>query len=138
MKAGTSQHRGTPKDGVHPRTNTRPRKADILAGASGLLAELLGRHSHWDDGKAQDSANDTEGVAVEGKEKTHGKEKGTEEDGVAVRDTKENAPEQESVIYLRGNREETVGIAPSPQQSERELKLHIQEEHRGEHQGARS
>ena len=33
---------------------------------------------------------------MEVKEKTHGKETGTEEDGVAVRDTKENASEQES------------------------------------------
>ena len=41
-----------------------------------------------DDGKAQDSANDTEGIAVEVKEKTHGKETGTEEDGVAVRYTR--------------------------------------------------
>ena len=41
--------------------------------------------------------NNTEGVAMEGKEKTQGSGKGTEEEGVAVRDTKENATEQESV-----------------------------------------
>ena len=34
---------------------------------------------------------------MEGREKTHGREKGTEEDGVAVRDIKENASGQESV-----------------------------------------
>ena len=48
----------------------------------------------------KDSANDAEGVAVEGKEKTHGREKGTEEDGVAVHDTKENTSEQENVKYF--------------------------------------
>ena len=74
---------------------------------------------------------------VEGKEKTQGMERGTEEVGVAVRDTKENASEQTSVKDFVV-REETVGIAPPPQQSERELKLHIQQEHRGEHQGLRS
>ena len=36
----TPQHRGTPNDGHHPRTNTRPRKAAIMAGASGVLAEI--------------------------------------------------------------------------------------------------
>ena len=63
----------------------------------GNPSEHEGRRSHWDYGKAQDFADNTEGVAVEGKDKTHGREKGTEEDGVAVRDTKENASEQESV-----------------------------------------
>ena len=88
-----------------------------------------------DDGKAQDSADNTEGVVMEGK-KTQGREEGKEEDGVVVRDTMENASEQTSVKDSRVNREETVGIAPSPQQSERELNLHIQE-HQGEHQGLR-
>ena len=45
-------------------------------------------------------ADDTEGVAMEGKEKTHGREEGTEEDCVAVRDTKENASRQESVKHF--------------------------------------
>ena len=53
------------------------------------------KSSYSDDG--EDSANDSEGVAVEGKEKTHGREKGTEEDGVTVLDTKENTSEQENV-----------------------------------------
>ena len=56
-----------------------------------------GRHSYRDDGKAQDSADNTEGVGMEGKGKTQEREKGTEEDGVVVRDTKENASEQTSV-----------------------------------------
>ena len=55
------------------------------------------RRSCWDGGKAQDSADNTEGVMLEGREKTQGREKGPEEDGVAVRDAKENASEQESV-----------------------------------------
>ena len=45
-------------------------------------------HSEYaflDDGKAQDSANNTEGVAMEGKEETQGGEEGTEEDSVAGR-----------------------------------------------------
>ena len=37
---------------------------------------------------------------LEGKEKTQGREKKTEEDGVAVRDAKENASERESVKDL--------------------------------------
>ena len=53
------------------------------------------RRSYWDDGKAQDSAAQTEGVVENGKE-THGKEKGTEEDVVVLRNTKENASEQTS------------------------------------------
>ena len=63
----------------------------------GNSGEHEGRRSCWDDGEAQDSADNTEGVAVEGKEKTHRSVKGTVEDGVAVRDTKENVSEQESV-----------------------------------------
>ena len=48
-----------------------------------------------DDGKAQDSAAQTEGVVEDGKE-THGKETGIEEDVVVLRNTKENASEQTS------------------------------------------
>ena len=54
-------------------------------------SEYEGRHNYWDDGKAQDYAHDTEGVATEGK--ARGKEKGT-----AVWDragTNERVPEQE-------------------------------------------
>ena len=102
MTAATLQHRGITKDGNHPRTKTSPRKAATLAGASGVLAEIQAgteadTHSYWDDGKAQDSADNTEGVAMEGKEKTHGSAEGTEEDGVPVWDTQENASGQESV-----------------------------------------
>ena len=49
------------------------------------------RRSYWDDGKAQDSEDNTEGVVMEWKEKTQGREQGTEEDGGSVRDTHENA-----------------------------------------------
>ena len=69
------------KDGHHPRTKTSPRKAAVRAGARGNSSKHEGRRSYWGDGKAQDSADNTEGVAVEG----------------AVRDTKENASEQKSV-----------------------------------------
>ena len=69
-------------------------------GTRGNPSEYGGRYNNRDDGKAQDSANNTEGVAMEGKEKTQGREKGTEEDGVPVRDTKENASEQEIVEYF--------------------------------------
>ena len=55
---------------------------------------------------------------------------------MAVRDTKENSSEQECVKDFVVT-EKRLGIAPLPQQSERELKLPIQEEHRGEHQGLR-
>ena len=68
----------------------------------------------------------------------HGREKGTEEDGGTVRDTKENASGQDGVIDFRGKREENVGIAPSPQQPQGKSKRHLQEEHQGEHQGVRS
>ena len=54
----------------------------------GNSSEQEGRH-----GCKAHSADNTEGVGVEGKKKTQGREK-TEEDGVAVRDTKENASEQ--------------------------------------------
>ena len=66
----------------------------------GNPSEYEGRHSYWDVGKARDSANDTEGVAVERKEKTHGRAKGTEEDGMAVLDTKENTPNQDNAKYF--------------------------------------
>ena len=60
--------------------------------------EHEGRRSCWESGKAQDSADNTEGVMLEGRERRpQGREKGPEEDGVAVRDAKENASEQESV-----------------------------------------
>ena len=65
------------------------------AGSRGNPCEYEGRHSYWDDGTL-DCVDNTEGVAMEGKEKTHGREKGTEEDGVAVRD-KKRVSEQESV-----------------------------------------
>ena len=69
-------------------------------GTRGNSSEHEGRRTYWDDGKAQDSADNTEGVVMEGKEKTQGREKMTEEDGVAVRDSKENSSEQESVKYF--------------------------------------
>ena len=62
---------------------------------AGVLAEIQGeykgRRSYWDDGKAQDSADNTEGATPEG-EKTQGRAKGTEECGVAARDTKKRTP----------------------------------------------
>ena len=82
-------------DTVHEQRPVHEKQLFWLA--RGNPSEYEGRHSNWDDGKAQDSANNTEGVAMEGKEKTQGREKGTEEDGVAVWDTKENASEQERV-----------------------------------------
>ena len=36
----------------------------------GNSGECEGRRSHWEDGKAQDFANNTEGIAVEGKDRT--------------------------------------------------------------------
>ena len=72
-----------------------------------------------------------------GRKRLNKGKKGTQEDGVAVRDTQENASEQERMINFVVP-EKRLGIAPSPQQPEGELELHIQEEHRGEHQGLRS
>ena len=93
--------------GWTPSTSkANPRKAAVLVGACRVLA---------------DSANNTEGVAMEGKEKTQGREKGTEEGGVAVRDTKENASEQESVKDFVVTEKRLLGIAPPPQQSERQV-----------------
>ena len=65
----------------------------------GNPSEYEGRHNYWDEGKTQDSANDTESVAREGKEKAREKEKGTEEEGVAVWDrasAREKVTRQES------------------------------------------
>ena len=73
-------------------------------------------------------------LQMEGKEKTHGWRDGTEEDGVAVRDTRDGFGTGECERF-RGNRDEIVGTAPPPQQSQRELKLHIQEELGSEQQG---
>ena len=58
---------------------------------------------------------------------------------------KEGSKEQRRTVWLCGTqkrtpqnrREETVGISRPLPQSERELKLHIPEKHRGERQGAR-
>ena len=122
-----SEHTSTSwySSGWSPSTNKHQTNKSSYSGWSkrctrGNPSEYEGRHSYWDDGEAQDSANDTEGVAVEGKEKTHRKEKETEEDGVIVRDTNENASEQERAKDS-WQQKETVGIAPSPQQSERSL-----------------
>ena len=41
----------------------------------GNSSEQEGRHSYWNDDEAQDSADNTEGVGLEGKEKTQGSEK---------------------------------------------------------------
>ena len=65
----------------------------------GNPSEYEGRDNYWDDGKVKISANDTEGVVTEGTEKAKGKEKSTEEEGLAVWDrasTKERVPGQES------------------------------------------
>ena len=76
-------------------------KAAIRVGASGALAE----------NQASTKADEATGTMVKhrilqttpkvlrwkGKKRLKKREKGTEEDGVAVRDTKENASEQESV-----------------------------------------
>ena len=75
--------------GWSPSTNKHQTTKSSYSGWSkrstrGNPSECEGRHSYWDDGEAQDSANDTEGVAMEGKDKTHGREKGVEEE--------ENAP----------------------------------------------
>ena len=142
MTAGTPQHRGTTKDGHHPEQRPVHEKAAIRVGASGVLAEI--QTSTKADAatgtmvKHTNSADNTEGVAMEGKEKTQGRDKGTEKDGVAVRDTKENASEQTSVKDFVVTEKKLSRTAPPPQQPEREPKLHIQEEHRGEHQGLRS
>ena len=71
-------------------------------GTRGNSREHEGRRSCWDGGKAQGSADNTESVAMDGEEKTHGGEKGTEEDGVAVRDRNENASGHE----FRGDRKD--------------------------------
>ena len=75
--------RGATKDGHHPRKSTRPRKAAILDGAGGAQ----------DEGRAQDSANDTEGGTMEGQDENRG-DVGIEEGGETVPDSKVNALER--------------------------------------------
>ena len=102
MIGSTPQHRGTPKDGHHPRTNTRPRKAAILAGASGVLAEIqANRNADAATGtmaKHKILQTTPKVLRWKGKKDSREGKKGIEEDGVAVRDTKENAFEQESAM----------------------------------------
>ena len=122
MTAGTPQHRGTTKDGHRLRTKTSPRKAAARVGASEVLA--VTQASTKVDAVAGtmvnlDSADNAEGVAMEGKEKTQEKKK-AQKNGVAARDTKENALEQESVKDFVVT-ETRLGIAPSLQQSEGEI-----------------
>ena len=53
-------------------------------------AQYEGRHSHWYEGKAQDSANDTESGATEGQDKNQTL---IQKNGKTVPDSKVNAPE---------------------------------------------
>ena len=84
-------------------------------------------------------ANNTEGVVVEGKDRQYSR-KGKKNRG-GRRDRARHERKRLGTGWcdrFRGKREENVGIAPSPQQPQGKSKRHLQEEHRGEHQGVRS
>ena len=98
MTAGTLQHRGTTKDGHRQRTKTCPRKAATRVGASCVLAVI--QASTKVDAVAGtmvnlDSADNAEGVAIEGKEKTQETEKAQKT--VWLCGTQKSALKQESV-----------------------------------------
>ena len=69
------------------------------------------------DGKAQDFANKTEGVAVEGKDRQHSRKGKRNRGGRRGRARHERKRLRTGRCdRFRGKREENVGIAPSPQQ----------------------
>ena len=84
--------------GWSPSTNKHQTSKSSYSGWSrrgprGNPAEDAGRHSHWDEGRAQDSANDTDGGAMDGQDKNRGGDVGTEEGGETVPGSKVSAPE---------------------------------------------
>ena len=75
---------------------------------------------------------------MEGKEKTQGKKQRTEEDGVAVRDTKENASELVSVKDFVVTEKKPGELHRLLNNQKGSLSSTYKKKHRGQHQGLRS
>ena len=144
MTADTPQNRGTTKDGHHPRTKTSPRKAAFWIEASGVLAIIQAsmKADAATGTMVRHSTLQTTLKVLRWKEKKRLKE-GKKElrrtvwlCGTGHKGERFGTRKSER---FRGDREETLGncIALVPQQSERQLELHVQAEFGSEQQSIR-
>ena len=103
-----------------PPTNKQQNARNRSSGWSkrstrGNPAEYEGRYNLWDEGKSHDSAKDTEGEAIEGRDKSQGCDGERDVEGVA------QAPKASDSALADETDEETirsklVGTAATPQQ----------------------
>ena len=93
---------------------------------AGVLAEIQGeykgRRSYWDDGKHRIPQTTPKVPRRKGKRLKEGQKEQRSAVWLHGTQKRERLGTGESERF-RGDRKETVGIAPPPQQSERELKL---------------